>query len=97
MELLRRRPRERVGGSGDPLGATEPATGTITVISGPYMQQIPVPPGGLRLGEVRQRWGTALDLAHDSLPVVNGREVAPSETVRPGQTLIFTHRAGEKG
>ena len=67
----------------------------VTVSSGPYAEPLPV--GGMTVGEVRRRFRDRLDLDPASQAVLDGHDVGDDVIVRPGQALMFTRRAGEKG
>ncbi len=69
--------------------------GLALVTSGVYAEQIPV--GGMRVGEIRQRYADRFDIDPQSQAVIDGQDVSDDVIVRDGQTLMFTHRAGEKG
>lgn len=67
----------------------------VTVSSGPYVEQLPV--GNLSVGEIRRRFRDRFDLDPHSQAVLDGHDVGDDVVVRPGQALLFTRRAGEKG
>jgi hypothetical protein len=67
----------------------------VTVSSGPYIEQLPV--GNMQISEVRRRFAARFDLDPHSQAVVDGHDVGDDTIVRPGQALMFTRRAGEKG
>ena len=67
----------------------------VTVSSGPYIEQLPV--GNMQVGEIRRRFRDRFDLDPNSQAVLDGHDVDDETIVRPGQGLIFTRRAGEKG
>jgi hypothetical protein len=67
----------------------------VTVSSGPYIEQLPV--GNMQISEVRRRFAARFDLDPNSQAVVDGHDVSDDTVVRPGQALMFTRRAGEKG
>jgi hypothetical protein len=67
----------------------------VTVSSGPYAEQLPV--GNMSVGEIRRRFRDRFDLDPNSQAVLDGNDVADAVVVRPGQALMFTRRAGEKG
>ncbi len=67
----------------------------VTVSSGPYAEQLPV--GNLTVGEIRRRFRDRFDLDPHSQAVLDGNDVGDDTLVRPGQALMFTRRAGEKG
>ncbi len=90
--------REQLGGPGG-LGGLFDETGDgdrlVTVASGPYAEQLPV--GNSPVGEIRARFRDRLDIDPHSVAVLDGRDVGDETVVRPGQVLMFMHRAGEKG
>jgi hypothetical protein len=96
MEMLQRRTRRNTGISGF-IGAGDDAgdSGSATIISGPYMQNLPV--AGLTVGEIRYRLGTRLDIARGSIAVIDGHDVSDETVLRSGSCLVFVSRAGEKG
>lgn len=67
----------------------------VTVSSGPYAEQLPV--GNMAVGEIRRRFRDRFDLDPASQAVLDGHDVGDEVVVRPGQALMFTRRAGEKG
>jgi hypothetical protein len=67
----------------------------VTVSSGPYLEALPV--GNMTVGEIRRRFRDRFDLDPNSQGVLNGHDVSDDVVVRPGQALMFTRRAGEKG
>ena len=67
----------------------------VTVTSGPYAEQLPV--GNMTAGEIRRRFRDRFDLDPHSQAVLDGSDVGDDVVVRPGQALMFTRRAGEKG
>lgn len=67
----------------------------VTVSSGPYAEQLPV--GGMPVGEIRRRFRDRFDIDPNSQAVLDGNDVGDEVVVRPGQALMFTRRAGEKG
>ncbi len=67
----------------------------VTVSSGPYAEQLPV--GNMSIGEIRRRFRDRFDIDPSSQAVLDGHDVGDDTVVRPGQALMFTRRAGEKG
>ena len=67
----------------------------VTVSSGPYIEQLPL--GRRSIGEIRRLLGARLDLDPHSQAVLDGHDVGDDVVVQPGQALMFTRRAGEKG
>ena len=66
-----------------------------TVANGPYAEQLPV--AGMTVGEIRRRFRDRFDIDPRSQAVINGNDVGDDVILRPDQTLMFMHRAGEKG
>jgi hypothetical protein len=93
------RPTQEQAGGPSGLGSLFAGPGDVpalvTVSSGPYLEQLPV--GGASVGEIRRRFRDRLDLDPQSQAVLDGQNVGDDVTVRPGQALMFTRRAGEKG
>jgi hypothetical protein len=88
---------ERTFASGGAPGFFDQGPGgpPVTVSSGPYAEQLPV--GNMTVGEIRRRFRDRFDLDPASQAVLNGNDVADDVIVSPGQALMFTRRAGEKG
>jgi hypothetical protein len=83
------------GGGGTLFDEASDIPATVTVSSGPYREDLPA--GNLSVGEIRRRFGDRFDLDPHSQAVVDGHAVADDVVVRPGQALMFTRQAGEKG
>ncbi|MHC1768645.1 MAG: hypothetical protein AB9869_30925 [Verrucomicrobiia bacterium] len=91
-------PRERDSGSGSASSVFDAAPDVqlpVSVSCGPYGGHLPV--GNMTVGEIRRRFRDRLDLDPDSQAVLNGQDVGDDTVVRPGESLRFTRRAGEKG
>jgi len=69
--------------------------GTITVSVGPYVERLPA--AGRTVAEIRARFGQRFDIDERSEAIVNGQGVTADTIVHEGQTLMFIHKAGEKG
>jgi hypothetical protein len=67
----------------------------VTVMSGPYAEQLPV--GNMTVGEIRRRFRDRFDIAPNSQATLDGHEVGDDTVVRAGQVLSFIRHAGEKG
>lgn len=67
----------------------------VTVSSGPYLEQLPV--GNSSVAEIRRRFADRFDIDPQAQAVLDGHQVDDQTIVRPGQALMFTRRAGEKG
>ena len=95
-EGLRVRRGQRDGGGGG-LGDifTEPSGGAVTVVHGPYAEQLPA--GGSTVGDIRRRYRDRFDIDPESLAVLDGDVVDDDTVVRAGQLLRFSRKAGEKG
>ncbi len=90
------RPRQCGPGGGASLFDDAPdAHQPVSVSSGPYAESLPV--GNMTVGEIRRRFRDRLDLDPHSQAVLDGHDVSDDTVVRPGQALMFTRRAGEKG
>ena len=90
--------RERLGASGGGASLFDEAPDChlpVNVSSGPYAEQLPV--GNMSVGEIRRRFRDRFDLDANSQAVLDGNDVGDDVVVRPGQALMFTRRAGEKG
>jgi hypothetical protein len=89
---------ERQGAPGDAATLFDQAPDCqlpVAVSSGPYAEQLPV--GNMSVGEIRRRFRDRFDLDPASQAVLDGNDVGDEVVVRPGQALMFTRRAGEKG
>jgi hypothetical protein len=82
------------GGAGI-FDSTDSSGQLVTVSSGPYLEQLPV--GNSNVGEIRRRFADRFDIDPHAQAVLDGQPVDDQTTVRPGQALMFTRRAGEKG
>lgn len=69
--------------------------GTVTISVGPYIERLPV--GGRTVAEIRHRFGQRFDIDERSEAIINGQNVSADTIVRAGETLMFIHKAGEKG
>lgn len=83
------------GGSPSLFDAAPEGHQPVSVSSGPYAESLPV--GNMTVGEIRRRFRDRFDLDPNSQAVVDGNDVGDDAVVRPGQALMFTRRAGEKG
>jgi hypothetical protein len=100
MQELQQRPREQTTAGGpsglDPIfGAVGDSDPSVLVGSGVYLERLPV--GGMSVGEVRARFGDRLDVAPQAQAFIDGRPAGNDTLLRPGQSLRFAHRSGEKG
>lgn len=82
------------GGMGTIFDGNDSA-GLVTVNHGPYCEQLPV--SGMSVGEIRKRFRSRFDIDPHSQAVLDGHAATDDTTVRQGQVLIFTRKAGEKG
>jgi hypothetical protein len=82
------------GGLGGPC-ADDDAPALVTISHGPYTEQLPV--GNITVGEVRRRYRDRFDIDPRSTALVDGSEAGDDTALRPGQMLMFSRRAGEKG
>lgn len=97
MERTRPLPvfEDRPGGL-DLFGADDQTTpGMVQVSSGPHREYLPV--GNMTVGEIRRRFRDRFDLDPQSRPYLDGQDIGDETIVRPGQSLTFSRRAGEKG
>jgi len=83
------------GGAADLFDQAPECQLPVTVSSGPYAEQLPV--ANMSVGEIRRRFRDRFDLDPHSQAVLDGNDVDDHVVVRPGQALMFTRRAGEKG
>ena len=83
------------GGAGGLFDQAPDGQLPVAVSSGPYAESLPV--GNMTVGEIRRRFRDRFDLDPNSQAVLNGNDVGDEVLVRPGQALMFTRRAGEKG
>lgn len=88
--------RPALGGGFDrQFGGTPDAHQTITVSSGPHIEEIPV--AETTVGEIRRRFGSRFDIDPQSQAILDGHTVDNQTIVRAGQALMFAREAGEKG
>lgn len=83
------------GGLGSLFAETNEPAGLVTVAVGPYVERLPL--GNSTVAEVRNRFCQRFDIDPRSQAVVDGHEVGDETVLRTGQTLMFVHKAGEKG
>jgi len=97
MEERIRVTREGDGGGGGGLGDifTPLTGGPVTVVNGPYAEQLPA--GGMTVGDIRRRYHDRFDIDPESLAVLDGDVVGDDAVVQVGQLLRFSRKAGEKG
>ena len=96
MEERIRRPAAESGGPSGFGSIFDPASGgAVTIMNGPYAEQLPA--GGMTVGEIRRRFGDRFDVDPQSLAVLDGDVVDDETVVLAGQLLRFSRRAGEKG
>jgi hypothetical protein len=88
---------ERIVGAGRAglFDNSGPSPQLVTVSSGPFLEQLPV--GNSSVGEIRRRFADRFDIHPQAQAILDGQAVDDQVTVRPGQALMFTRRAGEKG
>lgn len=84
------------GGLGTVFGDDDAGAGMVTVTHGLHQEQLPVGDAAT-VGDIRRRLADRLDIAPDSQAHLDGDNVGDDVVVRPGQSLMFVHRAGEKG
>ena len=78
------------GAAGDAVGP-----GSVTVASGPYTQTLPI--AGMRVHEVRTLFRDRFNLAPQAEAFLDGNPADENTVVHDGQTLLFMHRAAQKG
>jgi hypothetical protein len=83
------------GGLGDLFAPPEAGADLVTVVHGPFAEDLPV--GGMSVGEIRARFRDRFDIDPQSQAMLDGVEVGDEVEVRPGMQLFFAKRAGEKG
>ena len=69
--------------------------GMVTVTHGLHQEMLPV--ANQTVGQIRTRLADRLDIPPDGRAQLDGNDVGDDVVVRPGQSLMFVHRAGEKG
>ena len=62
---------------------------------GQYHERLPLV--GMTIAQVRARYSDRFDLDGQSIAYVNGIAVPETHRVNPGETLMFSHKSGEKG
>ncbi len=85
----------KVGGGFGGGGDTPSEDNSATVSHGPYAEQLPV--GGMSVEKIRRRYADRFDIDPKAEAVIDGNPVDDATVVKPGQTLMFIRRAGEKG
>lgn len=96
MERQAQRPHEH-----DPIPGPEalftPAAAdrNITIVHGAYCETLPA--SGMSLSDFRRLFADRFDLDPDADAFLDGEHVSGDATLRAGQTLLFSRRAGEKG
>lgn len=75
--------------------AVLPRTGRVNVIHGVYAHTLPL--AGRTIREARQELEDRMNIAPESVAVVDGTEVSEEEILRENQVLNFLSPAGEKG
>lgn len=84
------------GGGFDRHFGDAPSPGqTVTVTSGPHVEEIPVTE--TTVGEIRRRFGSRFDIDPQSQAILDGHLVDNQTIVRAGQSLMFGRESGEKG
>jgi hypothetical protein len=99
LEQDRPRRGEDFGGGPQGLGTIfagdDAGVGMVTVSHGLHQEQLPV--ANMTVGQIRTRLADRLDIDPQGRAQLDGRDAGDDEVVRPGQMLMFVHRAGEKG
>jgi hypothetical protein len=75
--------------------ADAPPNKNVTVSSGPYLEELPV--AGMKVSEVRRKFGDRFDINKDSVAVIDGKNADESHILKTGEGLMFIRHAGEKG
>ena len=75
--------------------ATPASDQWVTVMSGPWLEQLPV--GNTTVGEIRRRFSSRLEIDPLAQSLLDGRNVDNDTLVHPGQTLLFVRHAGQMG
>jgi len=75
--------------------ATLPRTGRVDVIHGVYAHSLPL--AGRTIREAREELEERMNIAPESVAVVDGIEVTEDEILNENQVLNFLSPAGEKG
>lgn len=89
---------EDFGGGPRGLGtifADDAGPGMVTCSHGLHHEQLPV--ANMTVGQIRARLADRMDIDPHARAQVDGRDAGDDVVVRPGQNLMFVHRAGEKG
>jgi len=94
------RPRREEDAGPGPTGlgtvfADDGGAGMVTVTHGLHQEQLPI--GNRTVRDIRARLADRLDIDPNGRAQLDGRDVDDDTIVRPGQNLMFVHRAGEKG
>jgi hypothetical protein len=82
-------------GLGDIFDAYADASATATVRHGVYAEDLPI--AEMTVGEIRSRYGDRFDIDPRSQAEIDSVPVGNETTVRAGQVLTFSKRAGVKG
>jgi hypothetical protein len=82
-------------GAGSSENAALEDEGTVTVIWGANMDELPA--AGLTIDELRSQLGSAYNIAPDAEVNVNGVTARGDTRVRSGDSVEFVRAAGEKG
>lgn len=95
--LEQQRPTRESSGPGgsDDIFSGNSVGGMVTCSHGPYSEQLPV--GHTTVAEIRTRYRDRFDIDPQSTAVINGNPATDDTIVLPGQMLMFTRKAGEKG
>jgi len=96
MEKEKSKQKETTGAGLPNIFDSGPVSGgTITVSVGPYVERLPA--AGRTVAEIRARFGQRFDIDERSEAIINGQSVSADTVIHEGQTLMFIHKAGEKG
>jgi hypothetical protein len=100
MQELQHQPHEQTSlGGSTGLDSIFAAAGdnapSVLVGAGVHHHRLPV--AGMSVGEIRARYADRFDIGPQAQAMVDGRVVGDDCRLRSGQSLHFTHKAGEKG
>jgi hypothetical protein len=91
-------PRATHGPGPDGLGdifTSDAGPDLVTCQNGPYTERLPLV--GMSVAQVRARYSDRFDLDSQSIAYINGMAVSDSHRINAGETLLFSHKSGEKG
>ncbi len=95
QNLPQRREDEGAGPGGLGTIFADDGVGMVTVSHGLHQELLPV--ANMTVAQIRDRLADRMDVDPHARAQIDGRDAGDDEIVRPGQMLMFVHRAGEKG